>query len=171
VDNPSLEVVPVSNTRIESVQVSSPPEQESRNAKAAKNDDAETPYYLWDKEIVRDGDHTKLSAFTLLRSFALRWWKRHTTKEFVNWLNGTYHDRTDCGEDFMKDKNSRRDCIQRCANSSWWEWVVGSRPLFWRWPKEYRSTIRDGVKTWVKGHFKSTKFLNKEKRIQGLENS
>lgn len=43
------------------------------------------------------------------------------------------------------------DCIGRCANSTWWEWAAGSRPLFWRWPSWYQASIRDGLPLWLKG--------------------
>jgi hypothetical protein len=41
-----------------------------------------------------------------------------------------------------------RDCVERCAEASWWEWDSGSRPLFWRWPEEYQTIIRDGLPLW-----------------------
>ncbi len=29
------------------------------------------------------------------------------------------------------------DAIRLCTNSSWFEWLDGSAPLFWNWPQEY----------------------------------
>jgi hypothetical protein len=123
----------------------------SRNTKATKNDDAMVPEYLWDEAIVKDGDPRKLIALTHLRTFALRWWKRHTTEEFLKWLTLRSQDKMLNPTELIKDKLAGLDCVQRCSNSSWWEWTAGSRPLFWRWPEDYRLTIRDGVTPWIKG--------------------
>jgi hypothetical protein len=43
------------------------------------------------------------------------------------------------------------DALRRLADSSWWEWDEGSAPLYWRWPAEYRTTIRDGLEIWMCG--------------------
>jgi hypothetical protein len=43
------------------------------------------------------------------------------------------------------------DAVRRVADSSWWEWDEGSAPLYWRWPAEYRNTIRDGLEIWIRG--------------------
>jgi hypothetical protein len=43
------------------------------------------------------------------------------------------------------------DCIDRAANSSWWDWEDGSRPLFWRWSAEYHNQIRDGIPLLYRG--------------------
>jgi hypothetical protein len=44
----------------------------TRNDKAAKNDDAPVPEYLWDDVIVPDGNHEKVAALSVIRVFALR---------------------------------------------------------------------------------------------------
>jgi hypothetical protein len=127
------------------------PDRISRNTKAAKNDDAEVPEYLWNEAIVSDGNVQKLFALTHLRTFALRWWKRHTTRDFLNWLSSRHPNIHSNDDEYQKDKSAGQDCIRRCAESTWWEWNAGSRPLFWRWPEDYRHIIRDGVPPWVKG--------------------
>ena len=43
-----------------------------------------------------------------------------------------------------------RDCITRAAHSSWWKWDAGSRPFFWRFPREFRVDMMKGNATWVK---------------------
>lgn len=127
------------------------PSRTARNSKAAKNDDAEIPTFLWDEAIVSDGNIQKLRALDTFRSFALRWWKRHTTCNFLTWLTLTYPQPSHYSVEYSKDNAAGTDCLARCANSSWWEWSAGSRPFFWWWPAEYRATIRDGVKPWIKG--------------------
>jgi hypothetical protein len=61
-----------------------------RNTKATKNDDAEVLVYLWNESIVADGDPRKLLALDVIRHFALRWWKKNTTRDFLRWLNQKY---------------------------------------------------------------------------------
>ncbi len=58
--------------------------------KATKNDDAEVLVYLWNESIVADGDPRKLLALDVIRHFALRWWKKNTTRDFLRWLNQKY---------------------------------------------------------------------------------
>ncbi len=125
-------------------------DSKQRNAKAAKNDDAPVPEYLWDNAIVPDGDHQKIKALSVIRLFALRWWKRHVTRDIFKWFKLRPVSNA-FDEEFSKDTAAGRDCITRCSNSSWWEWDMGSRPLFWRWPEEYRRVIRDGLPPWIKG--------------------
>ena len=125
--------------------------RDSRNTKATKNDDAEVPVYLWNEAIVQDGDPKKLSALDVIRHFALRWWRKHTTRDFLIWMKQEHPPNHMTSKEFVKNRKAGADCLARCANSSWWEWSLGSRPLFWRWPREYRATIRDGVKLWIKG--------------------
>jgi hypothetical protein len=45
------------------------------------------------------------------------------------------------------------DAIRRCANSSWFEWLDGSAPLFWNWPKEYQREVQDGQPHYLVGTF------------------
>ncbi len=60
-------------------------EKIKRNAKATKNDDAPVPEYIWNEAIVPDGDLVKTSALDKIREFSLRWWKKHTTRDFLTW--------------------------------------------------------------------------------------
>ena len=37
---------------------------------------------------------------------------------------------------FAKDLEATRYFITRVYSCTWWDWCNGSRPFFWRWPKE-----------------------------------
>ena len=50
---------------------------------------------------------------------------------------------------------ARRDGLYRVTQSSWWEWLAGSTPFFWRWPEEFQERIRDGIKPWISGRLES----------------
>ena len=38
---------------------------------------------------------------------------------------------------WKEDVVATRDCIVRACSGTWWDWVIGSRPFFWRWPEDY----------------------------------
>ena len=44
-----------------------------------------------------------------------------------------------------------RDCIQRTANSLWWDWAEGSALLFWKWPASHIDWAREGQPHFVSG--------------------
>jgi hypothetical protein len=142
-----------------------------RNKRAVKADDAAIPEYLWNDILVPDEKVTGVRALGILRSFVLRWWRCNIRKEFVRWFFTKYkminNSLKQCTKTFqlwnsrfrvllkstpeaLKDWTAGRDCIARCCNSTWWDWLDGSRPHFWRWCEEYRIQIRDGVPPWFK---------------------
>jgi hypothetical protein len=115
-------------------------------------------------------------AFTVVRKHSCRQWKRNVGRSFWRWFRkrhrvprgGTscvvkrrdryeWADRTAYSGDHeaervvgQVDLEAARDAIGRTADSNWWEWTRGSRPLHWRWPEEYVRDIRDGVEIHVK---------------------
>eukprot|EP00956_Cyclotella_meneghiniana_P007532 scaffold10178_cov23-Cyclotella_meneghiniana.AAC.4 len=60
----------------------------------------------------------------------------------------------------IKDWEPARECITKAGACSWWEWHQGSRPFFWRWPKNRVAWARDGQEHLV------TKELPKYTRAQ-----
>ena len=128
-----------------------------RNTKATKSDDAEIPTYLWDLAIFPDITERELRALNLLREAGIRWWRRKVFRCFKLWFHNEYTEyklfRCTVGRsnlDAEKSLVAGRECIVRSSGATWWEWRCGSRPFFWRWPKEYRHQIRDGLKLWIK---------------------
>ncbi len=142
-----------------------------RNQRAVKADDVEVPEYLWDQVLVPRGNPDKVKALGQLRRFALRWWKNNMRKSFLGWffirysllrwklrnIKHSYAEWNVCLRTYLRSSTEARkdwiaggDCIERCCNSSWWEWTDGSRPHFWRWSEEYKILVRDGVPPWFK---------------------
>jgi hypothetical protein len=104
-----------------------------RNAKAAKNDKAKAPTYMWDTGTLpycnvlsqRRGEPTQhldwRRSFSLLRLATLRFWKRSLLRGF------TRHQKSE-------DRPSpARDCFSRIGLCSVWAWDGGSHPFFWNW--------------------------------------
>jgi hypothetical protein len=73
-----------------------------------------------------------------------RWRPQFGRATYKAWWNGFW-------ETTQDDKEPGRDAIYRIAEASWWEWDEGSAPIYWRWPPEYRKTIRDGLEIWFSG--------------------
>jgi hypothetical protein len=48
-----------------------------------------------------------------------------------------------------KDTKVGLDCVRRVADCTWWEWDGGSTLFFWRWPEEFRVSVRDGTRLWI----------------------
>jgi hypothetical protein len=130
-----------------------------RNAKATKADDAAVPEYLWDRNLTPDLDPKIIKVLTVLRRFALRWWKRRIEAEFFVWF-GKQHPKAEIYKFLYNDDACKQqpralcdwiagmDCLHRSRHSEWWDWADGSRPFYWRWPEEYREIIRDGLPIW-----------------------
>eukprot|EP00978_Attheya_sp_CCMP212_P027571 scaffold92630_cov49-Attheya_sp.AAC.1 len=76
-------------------------------------------------------------------------WKDGRKKEKYEWCSGgkqKWFDWIRCLKNTCpKDLDARGDAVARAADSSWWEWLDGSRLFHWRWPAKYVETIRDGL--------------------------
>lgn len=135
-------------------------DKETRNSKATKSDDAQVPEFLWNDILVPDGNKTKLKALYHFRRLGLRWWYRHLEREFLSWFRNEHKEvdlTTLLWNPRIKPSLSKEgnvnwaaglDCLRRARGSNWWEWTLGSRPFFWRWPREYMTIIRDGLHIW-----------------------
>jgi hypothetical protein len=70
-------------------------------------------------------------------------WARLGRAVYVDWWQDRF-------KALRKNILAGRDALERLANTSWWDWEDGSRPLHWRWPKWYLEVIRDGLPVWFK---------------------
>ena len=52
--------------------------------------------------------------------------------------------------ELYKDVVVGTDALRRLAFSSWWSWDIGSTLFYWRWPRRYQKSVRDGTKLFVK---------------------
>jgi hypothetical protein len=133
----------------------SPIIQADHNLAATKKDSALVPVGLWDKylNLLVPGvtDHPSFQRVAKwLRDRLLRMWKRKVTKSFFEWEHA-HASGMRSEEQWTHNRLAARECIQKTSNASWWTWDQGSRPLFWRWPIDYQSVVRDGVKVWFRG--------------------
>lgn len=121
-----------------------------RNQKAAKADDAEIPYWIWNNRVkdvfntwdTRPSDESVDNSLEAMRRFFHRVWVKRLCHSFRKWLKGY-------NKPWVNQANSVEagiDALCRAINSSWWEWDNGSRLFFWRWPAEVLDEVRDGTK-------------------------
>eukprot|EP00978_Attheya_sp_CCMP212_P042044 scaffold250023_cov62-Attheya_sp.AAC.2 len=130
VDN--VDIIQEAKEELESL--SGEKEEEKDYSKAVKAGDAEADYAMW----VEPGeDAVTAKARNLLRQRCWSWWIPRLTLEACRWLSLKGR---------PEDTELVRDAVQRCSNSSWFEWNDGSSLLFWHWPREFQSDARDG--TW-----------------------
>jgi hypothetical protein len=105
---------------------------------ATKDDDAEVNLSLW----AVGGDDPEMEVVHAhIRDFLFTVWVKAICGEARRWLR---HQEAS-GEALAEDRPAIRDCVMRCANSTWWDWKDGSRLFFWRWPKLWWLEARDGA--------------------------
>ena len=82
------------------------------------------------------------------RNFRVSGWTRRVGKKKKN-LRKRKQQGSAVNDDLGKDLKAGLDCVERAARSDWWNWSDGSRILFWRWPKRYRKSVRDGTPLFI----------------------
>jgi hypothetical protein len=120
-------------------------------AKAVKADDAEVPVHLWDDRIMRrTASLEEGKALTTLRLFALRLYRRRLLKDCLEDLKSR-HGSTWVGNQtsakVVVDVAAMREIVWRAANNDWFEYPMGSRLQYFRFPIKYQILARDGVPT------------------------
>ncbi len=139
--------------------------------KATKSDDASVPVGLWNDRVPSDQPTRRNQLLDFLRRITLCWYRKKKHRQgFLLWFKAQYsflfikptsyyinshqYKITLKVSRILHHPMARRDwlagqeCVERCSNTSWWEWDLGSRPLFWRWNTEYQAIIRDGLPLW-----------------------
>jgi hypothetical protein len=107
-------------------------------AAACRADDAQVDLTLW--AIGGEGAGME-EARQVIRKFLHGHWRRKLGQDARSWLKTS-----EAAVELKRNVVAVRECVQRCADSSWWEWSDGSRLLFWRWPSKWRNEARDGAK-------------------------
>jgi hypothetical protein len=140
----------------------------------AKNDDAVAAVVNWNRRVcerlgVNYEEATHAPALDKLRDLQLRWYRSYKSgiigsfrrymhmEHGKDWLWRVQHgqkarDKAQSGkeEDLIRDYEVGMDAISRALAASFWEWDDGSTVFFWRWTKEHRRELRDGLRVWVR---------------------
>ena len=133
-------------------------QDEERNLKAVKADNAEVPVSLWNDRIVRSTatEEQNTALETIRNKVMLRWYRRRVFKSYINYMIKTHGkgwsmklSASRCAHEvdteIHKDGRVGMDALRRILNASWWSWKAGSTLLFWRWARENRREARDGT--------------------------
>ncbi len=141
-------------------------ELQARDVKAAKADDAEANYDLWnipatarpdnvDHPIIATGNYIPADHdpfYDGLRTVMLHYYRYSLRRSFMRYLRNTYSLSTlKEGSDInlLADLNRGADAISRANKASFWSWDDGSTLFFWRWQPEYILEARDGVPNYI----------------------
>jgi hypothetical protein len=137
---------------------------------AAKNDDAQVKVHQWNLRVcnglgivycatIHEGALDKLRILLLHRyksfhSGVIGSFRRYMRTEYGdNWLMQMRTARRSrrCGKkNIVLDYKVGMDAIHRALASTFWEWEDGSTVMFWRWPREVRNELRDGLRVWYR---------------------
>jgi hypothetical protein len=92
---------------------------------AAKADDAEVDLSLWN--IGGDEDGMEEAWKVIWDALHLRWLQHLTIEAAGYFASQVYESPTERD----RDREALLECIERCQNSTWWDWSDGSRLHFW----------------------------------------
>lgn len=139
----------------------------------AKNDDAVAAVENWNRRVcerlgVRYEESKHALALDKIRGLQLLWYRRYNggvTRSFRKYMHIEYgkdwlvqmwkarkakSTRKERETELVKDYDVGIDAISRAISSSFWEWEDGSTVFFWRWTKEHRRELRDGLRVWFR---------------------
>ena len=123
--------------------------QEHDLAKAVKSDDAEVPVDLWDQAVcISPPSEVEKKALTVMRDFMLAQYRRRL------WLDARKYLQVTHGKDWshsrhtkvLEDMTAIQDILWRAVSNTWFEFPLGSRLIFFRFPARYRTEAKRGVR-------------------------
>jgi hypothetical protein len=123
--------------------------QEHDLAKAVKSDDAEVPVDLWNQAVCRSTpSEVEQKALTVMRDFMLAQYHRRL------WLDARKYLQVTHGKDWshsrhtkvLEDLTAIQDILWRGASNTWFEYPLGSRLIFFRFPARYCTEAKLGVR-------------------------
>jgi len=132
--------------------------KEHNLAKAVKSDDAEVPVHLWNEKVFfgpPTPDQSGTAPF--LHSRLIRHYRRWLLKDcmlYLRTLHGKswYDKKTKArGKGFDRDVEAVHGIVWRSTENNWFEFPMGSRLKFFRFPQKYQTMARDGVPIFFMG--------------------
>lgn len=140
-----------------------------------KNDDATAQVDRWNEQVctnlgIEYHQKTHGAALDRLRELQMLWYKsfkggiilsfrRYMVLEYgSDWLVARLQSlkrlkrttRQEIEKELEQDYMVEIDAIRRASGASFWEWEDGSAIFFWRWTREHRKELRDGLRVWFR---------------------
>ena len=123
-------------------------------AKAVKSDDAEVPKHLWDVAVCRGPPSPEQAkALSTMRIFMMRLYRQRLWREIrsymrhnhgPSWLDKMRNPKTN--RNTAEEAEGMRDILWRASENEWFQCPIGSRLLFFRFPRRYRTQALRGVR-------------------------
>ena len=127
-------------------------------AKAVKSDDAPVPVHIWDRKVFRGPPTVEQTrALECARGALMRHYRRRLLNDGIAFLRTTHGEkwydacRSSLGSNFKSNLEAIRDIMWRSTENNWFEYPMGSRLKFFRYPSRYRKMARDGVPIFFTG--------------------
>ncbi len=126
--------------------------QEHDLAKAVKSDDAEVNVELWDQAVCKGPpSDAERKALATIHGYMLRRYQRRLWLDARKYLQDTYGmdwvERVKGGNTkALEDMEAIHDVLWRAARNNWFEYPLGSRLIFFRFPMHYRTQAKRGVR-------------------------
>ena len=124
-------------------------QQQHELAKEVKSDDAEVPIHIWDAAVFkRQPSEEERQALNSIRQGMMGFYRRRLWRECRDWMERkfgprwlntaqtTSAPRHQAAADELEAIN---EILWQTAGNDWFEYPLGSRLLFFRFPKRYRS--------------------------------
>lgn len=122
--------------------------------RAAKEDGAEIPYFLWDDRLASHlglesseafDDRTRAALATIRRA-AHGWWVQAVRRSWWAYWKAYQRAIRQVEPVYWRDIGlAGARAVSYAAQSSFWEWTNGSGLFFWRWPEEYQRDAALGL--------------------------
>ena len=123
-------------------------------AKAVKSDDAEVPKHLWDAAVCRGPPSPEQAkALSILRLFMMRVYRQRLGREIRSYMNYNHGSNwldkmrnPTMNRNTAEEAEGMRDILWRASENEWFQCPIGSRLLFFRFPRRYRTQALRGVR-------------------------
>jgi hypothetical protein len=135
-------------------------EDDAKEKKATKSDDAAVPIELWNDRIVEklfgidvseERKKTITKSLDSIRKFGLYFWRRKVARDFrAWWIKYAAEERSHNREPRRELLDAGIESLRYAAGASWWQWDSGSAPFFWRWEEEFLEDLATGYKPMFK---------------------
>jgi hypothetical protein len=136
-----------------------------QQAKSVKADDAANPTHLWDSRVWKLHHHEGLKRHHTQRfglcpleslwTWLIGRWRKNLLRSFMLYLLTCYgserREATPNNLQLRRDLEAGRECLWRASEADWWDWRMGSRLFFWRWPADHHQAARGGYKPYFDG--------------------
>jgi hypothetical protein len=137
-------------------------QQQHKLAKAVKLDDAEVPIHIWDAAVFkRQPSEEERQALNSIRQGMMGFYRQRLWRECRDWMKSKFGPKwlntaqttsAPRHQAAVDELEAIQEILWQTAGNDWFEYPLGSRLLFFRFPKRYRSQALHGVRVMYTGN-------------------